>query len=85
MIEATEHEHRARAVKVQQLVEALTQANATCGALRHFTDSAWQLAAQCANVNPPSEQTIALVIRTFELRERTASDDPFVGLDEVAA
>lgn len=70
---------RARARKVSALVETLTAAGATAAGLEFFTDSAWQLAADCAGVRIPSEQTRAAVVQALELREQT-DVDPFTGV-----
>lgn len=79
-------EDQARSRKVSALVETLAQAGATAAGMEFFTPSAWQLAADCANVRTPSEQTSRQVIAALQLRE-TPVDDPFASFDhdEVAA
>lgn len=63
------HRDAARLRKSTLLTEALLKVRATVEQAELMSDEQWELAAQAAQVNPPSETTRRMVIERLKVRE----------------
>ncbi len=63
------HEHLARAEKVHKLTTVFHVAHATSDQVVRLDDAAWHIAAQIAEVNPPSPETKLMVIKQLVAEE----------------
>lgn len=73
------HKERARTMKALQLTAVLRSAGAIVADFdRGVID--WELAARAAGVNPPSEETKAMVRSMLSVAEGEVPGDPFAGL-----
>ena len=79
----TAHGRHPRQYEALAILDTLTERAFTAAQMRQLDDQDWRLIAQVIGVNPPSHETVDLVIATQMVVEGVRAeygDNPFAGL-----